>query len=55
MKISVILIIAGFSGSIVDSLVGATLERKKMINNTIVNFIGSSSGALIALGLSIMF
>ncbi|MFH1239794.1 MAG: DUF92 domain-containing protein [Candidatus Diapherotrites archaeon] len=55
LKISIILIIAGFTGSVVDSILGATLERKKMINNTIVNFIGSSSGALVAFGLSIMF
>lgn len=55
LKISLILIIAGFTGSIIDSILGATLERKKIINNTIVNFIGSSSGALIAFGLAIIF
>jgi len=54
LKISIIIIIAGFTGSVVDSILGATLERKKIINNTMVNFIGSSSGALIAIGLSFL-
>lgn len=53
-KIFFILLAAGFLGCLMDSLFGATLERKKMLSNTQVNFIGSSTGAIIAYALSIL-
>lgn len=40
--------IAGFLGSTADSYFGAIFERRKMIGNTIVNFLGSSVGAIAA-------
>lgn len=45
--------IAGFFGGIADSIVGATLERKRKINNTMVNFIAGCTGAVIAFVLTI--
>ncbi|MDD3083809.1 MAG: DUF92 domain-containing protein [Candidatus ainarchaeum sp.] len=44
-----IIIFAGLIGTIVDSLFGAVFETKKVLNNTHVNLIGCSSGALFAL------
>ncbi|MFH1587796.1 MAG: DUF92 domain-containing protein [Candidatus Diapherotrites archaeon] len=47
--------LAGISGSIMDSFLGAIFERKKMLSNTHVNFLASMTGALIAWGLGIYF
>jgi uncharacterized protein (TIGR00297 family) len=38
--------LAGFIGTTVDSILGATLEQKKLINNEGVNFLSTFSGAL---------
>ena len=43
---------AGFFGSLVDSFFGASFEKKGGLNNTQVNFIGSSAGAIAAFFLS---
>lgn len=43
-----VLSVAGLIGSLVDSLLGATLERKGLLNNTSVNFLASGAGALVA-------
>ncbi|MBI4043294.1 MAG: DUF92 domain-containing protein [Candidatus Diapherotrites archaeon] len=40
--------IIGLFGSLVDSVLGAVFERKGLLNNTQVNFLASSAGALIA-------
>ncbi|RYZ84512.1 MAG: DUF92 domain-containing protein, partial [Moraxellaceae bacterium] len=42
----IIVIAAGTMGNLVDSLLGALLERKKMINNDMVNALNTLSGAL---------
>jgi uncharacterized protein (TIGR00297 family) len=47
--------IAGFSGTIIDSLLGAKFERNQRLNNNQVNFIASFCGAIIAIGLGIYF
>ncbi|MDP2973442.1 MAG: DUF92 domain-containing protein [Candidatus Diapherotrites archaeon] len=39
-----VLIASGFIGSAVDSFFGAVFERKKMLNNAEVNFLGSCGG-----------
>lgn len=44
----VIILFSGFLGSFIDSLLGAVFERKGMLNNTWVNFIASSCGAVAA-------
>ncbi len=49
-----ILILAGFFGSAVDSFFGAVFERKKKLRNTEINFLGSSAGALLAFYLSLL-
>lgn len=43
---------AGFAGTIVDSLLGATAERKGKLNNDQVNFLSTVATGLIALGLT---
>ncbi|MDD4127612.1 MAG: TIGR00297 family protein [Methanomicrobium sp.] len=42
-------VLAGFVGTNVDSLVGATLERKGLIHNTGTNFICTLSGGIFAM------
>ena len=49
-----VLILAGVFGSVVDSFFGAVFERKKLLGNTEVNFLGSSAGALLAFWLSML-
>jgi uncharacterized protein (TIGR00297 family) len=45
----IIIVIAGTIGNIVDSVLGATVERKKLIGNNFVNFINTAAGALVVL------
>jgi len=40
---------AGYLGTVIDSLFGATLERKRWLNNNQVNFLSTFSAGLIAL------
>ncbi|MBN2127717.1 MAG: DUF92 domain-containing protein [Candidatus Diapherotrites archaeon] len=47
--------IAGFSGTIIDSILGAKFERKQKLNNNQVNFIAGLCGAIIAVALGIYF
>jgi uncharacterized membrane protein len=42
---------AGVFGLFFDSLLGATLERRGLINNDAVNFLSTASAAAFALGL----
>lgn len=49
------IVLAGFFGSLVDSLFGALFERKGGLNNAEVNFFGNSAGAIIAFILSKLF
>jgi uncharacterized protein (TIGR00297 family) len=44
-----IVAVAGYLGTIVDSVLGATLEQSHRLNNNAVNFISTFSAALIAL------
>ncbi len=46
-----IVIAAAFAGTTLESLVGATLERRGLLDNEAVNFLATLAGALIALGL----
>ena len=43
------IIIAGTAGNVVDSLLGATLERKGVVGNNIVNALNTLAGALVAM------
>ena len=47
LKIAGIIAFAGFCGTLIDSLLGAIFERHGKLSNTQVNFIASSSGAII--------
>ncbi|MCL5005084.1 MAG: DUF92 domain-containing protein [Acidobacteria bacterium] len=42
---------AGIVGNLLDSVLGATIERRGLVNNGVVNFIGSSFAGGLALGL----
>ncbi len=46
--IALIIVLAGLVGTNVDSLFGALFETKKLLDNTQVNLIGSSAGAIFA-------
>jgi uncharacterized protein (TIGR00297 family) len=47
-----IVIIAAFAGTTVESILGATIERKKWVSNEVVNFINISTGAGVSLFLA---
>jgi len=48
------IVLSGFMGSAIDSFFGATLERKKILGNTGVNFLGSLGGVAVAFLLSML-
>ena len=48
-KESWLIILAGIAGNLVDSVLGALLERKHLINNDVVNFLNTLAAALIVL------
>ena len=43
------IIVAGFTGNLVDSALGATVERKGWIGNNVVNFLNTAIGAVVCL------
>jgi uncharacterized protein (TIGR00297 family) len=43
---------AGFAGMLVDSLLGATFQRRGWMNNEAVNFFGTLAAAVLAYGMS---
>jgi len=49
-----IIVFAGIVGTNVDSIAGAIFETKKVLNNTHVNLIGSSAGAIFALLMALL-
>lgn len=51
----IIIIIAGFLGNLSDSVLGATLENKKLLSNNLVNFLNTLIAALITWGLMVAF
>lgn len=45
------LLVAGTAGNLLDSVLGATLERRGVLGNNAVNFLNTLAGALVAGGL----
>ncbi len=52
---SLLVTMAAFVGAILESLVGATLERRGLLDNEAVNFLNTVMGALLAIGLGSLF
>ncbi|HEY0177504.1 MAG TPA: DUF92 domain-containing protein, partial [Pedobacter sp.] len=50
-----IIILAGAAGNYADSLFGASLERKKILNNNWVNFLSTSFAAVVAMLFCLIF
>jgi len=50
-KLSLIVTLAGIIGNVIDSILGATLEKKQLLNNNVVNFLNTSLAAITALAL----
>jgi uncharacterized protein (TIGR00297 family) len=48
LRLAAVAALAGFLGTVVDSLLGATLERRTLLGNNSVNFLSTLSAALIA-------
>ena len=46
-KMALLLVLTGVFGSVVDSILGATLQRRGMLGNNQVNFIASACGAIV--------
>lgn len=46
---AVVVLAAAFIGNLADSLIGATLERRGLVTNSIVNFMGTSLAGALAL------
>lgn len=49
------IVIAGTTGNLADSILGATVERKRYLSNNAVNFLNTAIGALTALILGVFF
>ncbi|MCK5278412.1 MAG: DUF92 domain-containing protein, partial [Cyclobacteriaceae bacterium] len=54
-KRMLIITVSGFSGNILDSVLGATLQQNGYINNHQVNFLATLFGSLFCLLLFILF
>lgn len=48
-----VIIVAGTVGNYADSLLGATLERRHLLNNNMVNFFNTLTGALVCFAISL--
>jgi len=51
LETAIVALLAAGVGNLFDSLLGATIERRGLVNNGIVNFIGTSFAGGLALGL----
>ena len=54
-KNGALIVLAGTFGNLLDSILGATLERKGVVNNDVVNFLNTLAAALMVLLLHYLF
>jgi len=54
-KTIVITIVSGFFGCTIDSVIGATIERKEIFDNSKTNFVATASGGLMGLLLAFLW
>ncbi|MFA6268383.1 MAG: DUF92 domain-containing protein, partial [archaeon] len=54
LSATLMIVLAGLIGSNTDSVFGAVFETKNLLNNTQVNMLGSASGAIFCLLLSLL-
>ena len=50
-----IILVSGFGGNIIDSLLGGSLQRRGLIDNHQVNFLATASGAVFAMAALMFF
>ena len=50
----VAVVVAAFVATTLESVVGATLEKRGLLDNEAVNFLNSLAGALLAAGLGVL-
>jgi uncharacterized protein (TIGR00297 family) len=49
-----VIVLAAFAGTTLESILGATVERRGLLDNEAMNFLNTLVGALVAVGLTLL-